>query len=93
MPVLVSPVGTIAGVAAVPVPVVMRVVATRVGIVPVVELSVAIVPEVLLIDPLNVPPVIVAVLEVSVWMVPLVALIDPVTDPPKVPVDELTTPE
>jgi hypothetical protein len=47
MPVLVSPVGTIAGAAAVPVPVVIRVVATRVGIVPVVLLNVAMVPVVL----------------------------------------------
>ncbi len=53
--------------------------------VPVVELSVPIVPAVLLIapenvpvelfsKPLKVPPVIVAVLEVSVWIVPLVIL-------------------
>ena len=37
MPVLVSPVGTMAGAAAVPVPVVTSVVATRVGMVPVVQ--------------------------------------------------------
>ena len=57
----------------------------RFVIVPVVELSVPIVPAVLLIapekvpvelfsKPLKVPPVIVAVLEVSVWIVPLVML-------------------
>ena len=64
-PVLVSPVGMIAGAAAVPVPVVMRVVATRVGIVPVVLLSVAIVPVVLLRVAI-VPLVIVAAVEVVV---------------------------
>ena len=57
----------------------------RFVMVPVVELSVPIVPAVLLIapenvpvelfsKPLNVPPVIDAVLEVSVWIVPLVML-------------------
>jgi len=46
----------------------------RFVMVPVVELSVPIVPTVLLIEPLNVPPVIVAVLAVSVWTVPLVIL-------------------
>ena len=46
----------------------------RLPIVPVVELSVAIVPAVELTEPLYVPFVIVAVDEVSVWMVPLVML-------------------
>jgi len=64
MPVLVSPVGTMAGAAAVPVPVVMRVVATRVGIVPVVIVAAVdvVVPNV----PVSiVPVVIVATVDVN----------------------------
>ena len=81
MPVLVSPVGTMAGEAAVPVPLVIRVVEVRVGmtpvvIVPVVELSVVIVPEVKVAAvPVVVPAVkvgMVAVVIVPVVIVPVV---------------------
>jgi hypothetical protein len=68
MPVLVSPVGEIAGAAAVPVPLVILVMDVRVGIVPVVLLSVATVPVV------ELRFVIVPVVLLSVATVPVVEL-------------------
>ena len=90
MPVLVSPVGTMAGEDAVPAPLVIRVVATSVGIVPVVIVAAVdvVVPKV----PVGiVPVVIVAAVDVVVPKVPvgivpvvIVAAVDVVV--PKVPV-------
>ena len=77
-PVLVSPVGTMAGAAAVPVPLVMRVVATKVGIVPVVIVAAVevVVPavKVVMVPVVTLSAVDVVVPNVPVSIVPVVIL-------------------
>jgi hypothetical protein len=83
MPVSVSPVGEMAGAAAVPVPLVILVMEVRVGMVAVVPFSVAIVPVVLLsvatVPAVETRFVIVPVVLFRVAIVPAVVLIVPVS--------------